>query len=183
MPLAEFRAVAQRQRAQRQAEHARELRAWRQRSIAVRQQPQWYPVWLPGGIDRVDVAGGTLAGWSALLTSVAAPRLAAGDEVTVLDLTEGGVATDLLALARRGAVDPLVWILPADLPRFDKNTIQRGFVHLRQNSLKNLQIDRLPLTQFTELEFLEPVLEPLQPGKLGIEREAAVIADLAVVLV
>jgi hypothetical protein len=117
--VAEFRAVAQRQRAQRQAEHARELRAWRQRSIAFRQQPQWYPVWLPGGIDRVDVAGGTLAGWSALLTSVAAPRLAAGDEVTVLDLTEGGVATDLLALARRCGIDPLVWILPADLPRFD----------------------------------------------------------------
>jgi hypothetical protein len=76
-------------------------------------------VWLPGGIDRVDVAGGTLAGWSALLTSIAAPRLAAGGEVTVLDLTEGGVADDLLALARACGIDPLVWVLPADLPRLD----------------------------------------------------------------
>jgi hypothetical protein len=117
--VAQFRAADQRQQAQRQAEHARQLRAWRQRSAAFARQPQWYPVWLPGGIDRVDVAGGTLAGWSALLTSVAAPRLAAGDEVTVLDLTEGGVAGDLLSVARAGGIDPLVWVLPADLPRLD----------------------------------------------------------------
>jgi hypothetical protein len=117
--VAEFRAAAERQQAQRHAEHARQLRAWRQRSVAFRHQPQWYPVWLPGGIDRVDVAGGTLAGWSALLTSVAAPRLAAGGEVTVLDLTEGGVAGDLLSLARACGIDPLVWVLPADLPRLD----------------------------------------------------------------
>jgi hypothetical protein len=54
-----------------------------------------------------------------LLTSVAVPRLAAGGEVTVLDLTEGGVAGDLLALARGSGIDPLVWVLPADLPRLD----------------------------------------------------------------
>jgi hypothetical protein len=117
--VAQFRTVTKQQQAQRQAEHDRQLRAWRQRSVAFRHQPQWYPVWLPGGIDRVDVAGGTLAGWSALLTSVAAPRLAAGDEVTVLDLTEGGVAGDLIALARACGIDPLVWVLPADLPQLD----------------------------------------------------------------
>jgi hypothetical protein len=120
--VAQFRDVAQRQQAQRQAEHARQLRAWRQRSVAFRHQPQWYPVWLPGGIDRVDVAGGTLAGWSALLTSVAGPRLAAGGEVTVLDLTEGGVAGDLLAVARACGIDPRVWVLPADLPQLDLGT-------------------------------------------------------------
>ncbi|MGH3273705.1 MAG: hypothetical protein ACRDNZ_05185 [Streptosporangiaceae bacterium] len=117
--VAEFRAAAQRQQEHRQAEHARQVRAWRQRSVAFRRQPQWYPVWLPAGIHRVDVAGGTLAGWSALVTSIAAPRLAAGDEVTVLDLTEGGVAGDLLALARAGDFEPLIWVLPADLPRLD----------------------------------------------------------------
>ncbi len=66
----------------------------------------------PADIDRVDVAGGTLAGWSALLTTIAAPRLAAGGEVTVLDLTEGAVAADLVAVARRSGIDPLVWVLP-----------------------------------------------------------------------
>ena len=67
----------------------------------------------------MDVAGGTLAGWSALLTMIAAPRLAAGGEVTVLDLTEGGVATDLLAVARRSGIAPVVWVLPADLPQLE----------------------------------------------------------------
>src|SRR5580693_3486363 len=117
--VAQFRAVAQRHLARRQAEHARQVQAWRQRSVAFRHQPQWYPVLLPGSVSRVDVAGGTLLGWSALLTSVAAPRLAAGDDVTVLDLTEGGVAGDLLSLARACGIDPLVWVLPADLPRLD----------------------------------------------------------------
>ena len=70
-------------------------------------------------MHRVDVAGGTLAGWSALLTMIAAPRLAAGGDVTVLDLTEGGVATDLLAVAAARASDPQVWVLPADLPQLD----------------------------------------------------------------
>jgi hypothetical protein len=50
---------------------------------------------------------------------LAVPRLAAGGEVTVVDLTEGGVAADLLAVARRSGVDPLVWVLPADLPQLD----------------------------------------------------------------
>ena len=117
--VAEFRDAADRQVAARQAEHARQLQGWRQRSADFRRQPQWYPVALPGGIHRVDVAGGTLAGWSALLTSVAAPRLAAGGEVTVLDLTEGAVAGDLLALARACGIDPLVWVLPGDVPRLD----------------------------------------------------------------
>src|SRR5205823_6040325 len=59
---------------------------------------------------------GTLAGWSALLTMIAAPRLDAGGEVTVVDLTEGGVAGDLLAAAARSGVAPQVWVLPGDLP-------------------------------------------------------------------
>jgi hypothetical protein len=76
-------------------------------------------VTLPVTTHRVDIAGGTLAGWSAVLTMMAAPRLAAGGDVTVVDLTEGGVAADLLAVARRSGIDPLVWVLPADLPRLD----------------------------------------------------------------
>jgi len=65
------------------------------------------------------VAGGTLRGWSALLTMLAGLRLAAGAEVTVLDLTEGAVAADLLAVAAGWGISPLVWVLPRDLPRFD----------------------------------------------------------------
>jgi hypothetical protein len=102
-----------------QDEHARMFRDWQARGRAFAGQLQWYAVALPGEIDRVDVAGGTLSGWSAMLTMVAGPRLAAGGEVTVLDMSEGAVAQDLLAVARGSGIDPLVWVLPADLPGFD----------------------------------------------------------------
>jgi len=102
-----------------QEEHARRFRDWQGREQAFSGQPVWYPVALPGEIDRVDLAGGTLAGWSALLTMLAVPKLAAGDEITVLDLSEGAVARDLVTLAASVRIDPLVWVLPADLPRFD----------------------------------------------------------------
>jgi hypothetical protein len=100
-------------------DHARTFSAWQSRQKAFARQPHWYPVTLPDGIDRVDVAGGTLAGWSALLTVVATSRLTTGGEVTVLDLTEGAVARDLVALAPDMGIRPLVWVLPGDLPRLD----------------------------------------------------------------
>ncbi|HEX9356952.1 MAG TPA: hypothetical protein VF933_24440, partial [Streptosporangiaceae bacterium] len=59
------------------------------------------------------------AGWSALTGTLAGLRLAAGGEVTVLDLSEGAVAQELLAMAGQAGVSPLVWVLPGDLPRLD----------------------------------------------------------------
>ena len=105
-----------------QARHAEQTRDWQTRRTAYDRQLQWYAVSLPVDVDRVDLAGGTLSGWSALLTMIAAPRLSAGGDVTVLDLTEGAVAGDLLAVARRSGIDPLVWVLPGDLPRLDLGT-------------------------------------------------------------
>jgi hypothetical protein len=100
-------------------EHASDYRTWRRRRAMFERQPSWFAVCLPTGIDRLDVAGGTLAGWSALLTTIAATHLSLGGEVTVVDLTEGVVAADLIGLARRSGLRPLVWVLPADLPRLD----------------------------------------------------------------
>jgi hypothetical protein len=117
--VAKIRAVQQSRLAARQEQHARQVRAWEARREAFDRQNHWYAVSLPREVDRVDLAGGTLEGWSALLTMIAAPRLAAGGDVTVLDLTEGAVARDLLAVARRSGIDPLVWIMPGDLPRLD----------------------------------------------------------------
>jgi hypothetical protein len=117
-----IRAVQRSRLAVRQEQHARRVRAWESGRDAFDRQLQWYAVSLPGEIDRVDLAGGTLAGWSALLTMVAAPRLDAGGDVTVLDLTEGAVAQDLLAVARRSGIEPLVWVMPGDLPRLDLGT-------------------------------------------------------------
>jgi len=102
-----------------QAEHARQVTEWQRRRFAYDSQKRWYAVSLPAGIDRVDVAGGTLAGWSALVTMTAAHRLAAGGEVTVVDLSGGAAATDLLSVARGSGIDPAVWVLPHDLPRLD----------------------------------------------------------------
>lgn len=101
------------------AEHASDYRAWRRRTVIFERQRSWFAVCLPAGIDRLDVAGGTLAGWSALLTTIAATHLSLGGEVTVVDLTEGAVAADLIGLAHQSGVTPLVWVLPADLPRLD----------------------------------------------------------------
>ncbi len=117
--VAKIRSVQQSRLAARQEQHAQQVQSWQARREAFDRQLQWYAVSLPSEVDRVDVAGGTLAGWSALLTMIAAPRLSAGGDVTVLDLTEGAVAQDLLAVAAQSGVEPLVWVLPGDLPRLD----------------------------------------------------------------
>jgi hypothetical protein len=103
-----------------QAEHARQVTQWQQQRFAFETQKRWYAVPVPDGIDRVDVAGGTLSGWSALLTMIAAQRLATGGEVTVIDLSGGAVAADLVDLSiAAGGIDPAVWVLPRDLPWLD----------------------------------------------------------------
>jgi hypothetical protein len=103
----------------RQAEHARQASRWQAQRFAFESQKRWYAVRVPDGIDRVDIAGGTLSGWSALLTMTAAHRLAGGGEVTVVDLSGGAVAADLVDLAAAAGVAPAVWVLPRDLPRLD----------------------------------------------------------------
>ena len=117
--VAAARAAQERDLFAAQEEHARRFRAWHSRERAFRGQALWYPVVLSEQTDRVDLVGGTMAGWSALLTSVGVPRLAGGDAITVLDLSEGAVARDLVALGGRLRAGPLVWVLPGDLPRFD----------------------------------------------------------------
>ena len=105
-----------------QAEHAARMREWQALRVAYDHQKRWYAVCVPDGVHRVDIAGGTLSGWSAMLTTAGASRLAADGEVTVLDLTEGSAALDLIGFARASSVDPLVWVLPDDLPRLDLGT-------------------------------------------------------------
>jgi hypothetical protein len=115
-----FRADQEDRRLAAQAEHARRAGRWQEQRSAFTTQKRWYAVPVPAGIDRVDVAGGTLAGWSAMLTMAAAYRLAAGGEVTVVDLSGGAVAADLAGLcAAAGGPPPAVWVLPRDLPRLD----------------------------------------------------------------
>jgi hypothetical protein len=103
-----------------QAEHARQVSQWQAQRSAFVSQKRWYAVPVPDGIDRVDVAGGTMAGWSAMLTMAAAYRLATGGEATIVDLSGGAIAADLANLCSvAGGVTPAVWVLPRDLPRLD----------------------------------------------------------------
>jgi hypothetical protein len=101
------------------AAHARAYQEWQHRREAFESQHEWYAVTLPEGVTRVDVAGGTLAGWSAAVTMMGAARLAAGSQVTVLDLSEGAVAKELVELGNDQGERPLVWVLPGDLPQLD----------------------------------------------------------------
>jgi hypothetical protein len=117
--VAAFQEAQREQQAAEREERTRQLRGWQQRAAAFARRPRWHPVTLPVTVGRLDVAGGTMTGWSALLTMMAVTRLAAGGEVTVVDLTGGGVAADLLAVARQQGAQPLLWRLPADLPRLD----------------------------------------------------------------
>jgi hypothetical protein len=102
-----------------QAQHASQVRQWQALRAAYLHQKRWYAVCAPSGTRRADVAGGTLAGWSALLTTAGAHRLAAGGQVTVLDLSGGSVALDLIAFARTSGVEPLVSMLPGDPVRLN----------------------------------------------------------------
>jgi len=102
-----------------QEEHAQRYREWQEVKERHDRQLTWYAVAVPDEIDRIDVAGGTLPGWSALITLLGATRLYSGGHLTVLDLSEGAIAKDLIELARKGGDDPLVWVLPVDLPRLD----------------------------------------------------------------
>jgi hypothetical protein len=105
---------------QAQAQYGRLANEWQRQRSAFASQKRWHAVPVPDGIDRVDVAGGTLAGWSAMLTMAAAYQLGAGGEATVIDLSGGAVAADLARLcATAGGVPPAVWVLPHDLPRLD----------------------------------------------------------------
>lgn len=135
-----LRADRERRLAAARADHERRVSQWRGQRSAFLRQKRWYAVPVPDGIDRVDVAGGTLAGWSAMLTMAAAYRLATGGEVTVIDLSGGAVAADLASLCADAASSaaagstaagsaaggsapgdgpPAVWVLPQDLPRLD----------------------------------------------------------------
>ncbi|MFI6320968.1 hypothetical protein ACIBG8_25755 [Nonomuraea sp. NPDC050556] len=102
-----------------QEDHAERYRQWQETKDRHDRQLSWYAVAVPDELDRIDVAGGTLPGWSALITLLGATRLYSGGHLTVLDLSEGAIAKDLIELARRGGDDPLVWVLPVDLPKLD----------------------------------------------------------------
>jgi hypothetical protein len=187
--LADERAKVDRMRAAQesrlfawQAEHAARVREWEAVRAAYQRQKRWYAVCAPDGAHRLDVAGGTLSGWSAMLTTAGVNRLAAGGEITVLDLSEGSVALDLLGFAQGSGVEPLVWVLPDDLPRLDLGTglgqdaladllAQVASVAEEQGSARDLSLDNA---------LTERVIDVLAENQQRQPTVAAVVAGLRV---
>ncbi|MFC4562699.1 hypothetical protein ACFO4E_12605 [Nocardiopsis mangrovi] len=116
------RRVREQELRERQEEHAALYNAWHDDKRAFEAQPRWYAVAVPAGTSVVAVAGGTDAGWSALLTTIGASRLRGGGDLTVVDLSGRAVAGDLASLVKRSGVAPRIWVLPADLPRMNLGT-------------------------------------------------------------
>ncbi|CAL9515151.1 hypothetical protein SUDANB121_03740 [Nocardiopsis dassonvillei] len=114
--LAAEREARERELHDRLEEHARAHTAWQAACRAFEAQPLWHAVTAPPDTDAILVAGGADAGWSALLTTLGVSRLREGGDLTVVDLTGRSVTRDLVRLARRCAVAPRRWVLPADLP-------------------------------------------------------------------
>ncbi|CUU54777.1 hypothetical protein Ga0074812_103267 [Parafrankia irregularis] len=67
------------------------------------------------GAPRIDVLGGTTAGWSSLLATCGASLLGSGRGILLIDLTERGVADELVSLAGHAGVPADVHELPAAL--------------------------------------------------------------------
>lgn len=117
--LRDLRAAQERDLFAAQEQHARQYQLWQDRKVAYERQLQWYAVAVPEAVGRIDVVGGTVAGWSALATVIGASRVSAGGELTVLDLSEGAVAGDLVRITRESGQRPRVWLLPEDVAKLD----------------------------------------------------------------
>ena len=104
--------------------HKRALGDWQQRAAAWRQAElgkletaaEWGSAVLPDGSLRIDVFGGSLRGWQALLTTHGTSLLAA-QPVLVIDLTGELAGQELAMLAAAAGVPTVSWLLPADLAR------------------------------------------------------------------
>lgn len=103
-----------------------EVAAWQRRRDAfvarqlseINRLDEWAAAPPPDGVRRLDVFGGTLAGWQGLLT-VLGTSLLPGRPVTVVDLSREDVSAELGFLAARHGLTTATVALPADLPRCD----------------------------------------------------------------
>lgn len=104
---------------QRQQEFTRQLIDWgTERTKHDEEQlrdaarvPQWVPL-RPETTERVDVFGGTAAGWQHLLASMGASLLGSGARITALDLTQEHIADPLTICVRDAGISSRGVTLP-----------------------------------------------------------------------
>ena len=89
------------------------------------------------GTRRVDVYGGTSTSWQALLTTYGGSCLASGNHLTIIDLSEEGVAEALTQLAMRRLFTVNTLHLPQQLPQFD------AFANLTPTEIKDVLIETI----------------------------------------
>jgi hypothetical protein len=103
-------------------EHGRALAAWREREAAwqgaelsrLADADEWGSAVPPADTRRVDVFGGSLRGWQALLTTHGTSLLAA-QPLLVVDLTGELVCAELTDTAVAAGVPAATWLLPSEL--------------------------------------------------------------------
>lgn len=85
----------------------------------VDQMLEWGAATVPRGTRRIDIIGGNLWGWEAFLTVFGSSMLSTRGALTVVDLSEEGVAEELVALAADVALPTDVQRLPAEIATSD----------------------------------------------------------------
>jgi hypothetical protein len=103
-------------------DHERALAAWRERDAAWQRAEldrlagadEWGSAIPPAGTGRVDVFGGSLRGWQALLTTHGTSLLAA-QPLLIVDLTGEMVCGELVGTAQAAGVPAVAWLLPSEL--------------------------------------------------------------------
>ena len=103
-------------------DHERALAVWRERDAAWQQAEldrladadEWGSAIPPDRTGRVDVFGGSLRGWQALLTTHGTSLLAA-QPLLVVDLTGEMICAELIGTAQAAGVPSVTWLLPSEL--------------------------------------------------------------------
>lgn len=75
--------------------------------------PDQFPIAPSRDVKRVDIFGGTYAGWSPLLATFGASVIGSGESLLVIDLTGEGVAVGLANLCRHSGA-PVQWATPSE---------------------------------------------------------------------
>lgn len=136
----------------------------------------WQPAYVEAGCRRIDVVGGTLWGWEALLTVFATSTLASRGPVTVLDLTGEGISGELVDGARAAGVPVDVLDLPEQLAEADllcgmePQEVTESFIEALYGG-EDAPADRAG--RALETRILAAICERLAPGGLSMARIAA----------
>lgn len=136
----------------------------------------WQSAYVEPGCRRIDVVGGTLWGWEALLTVFATSTLASRGPVTVLDLTGEGICGELVDGGGAAGVPTDLLRLPEQLADADllsgmgPEEVTESFIEALHGG-EQAPADRAARALDTRI--LAAICRHLEPGGLSMARIAA----------